>query len=108
MTIGNITHAKSASDVRTSAVATTNPGAPVVDTITNDDLITTAAGLASALSITTTSHATQNAAAREVASVFAMTCGVARFTRDAKISEREEGAIENTVASARGCVAATS
>jgi hypothetical protein len=71
MTKGNITHAKSASDVRTSAVATTNPGALVVDSITNDEMNTTAAVMANALSITTTSHVTQNAAASAAPSVFA-------------------------------------
>jgi hypothetical protein len=58
MTIGNITHAKSASDVRTSAVVTTNPGALVVDSIVNDELNTTAAAMANALSITMTSPVT--------------------------------------------------
>src|SRR5829696_4377511 len=107
MTIGIITHAKSASDAKTSAALTTNHGAVVVDSIVNDGLITTAAGLANAPNITTTSHVTQTTASA-AANVSAMTPGVVPFPRDAEIFQRDDGAIENMLRSAPGYVVATS
>src|SRR5215217_4731266 len=109
MRIGTITNAKIARDGRTSAVMT-NRGAVVVvvvvvSSIMNDGRITTAAGLANAPNMATTSRVTQTTVI--VANVPAMTSGVP-FTRDAEISERECGAIGNTVRSAPGYVAATS
>src|SRR3954454_2015524 len=100
--------AKNASDAKTSAAVTTSPGAPVVDSRANDNLTTTAAAAsANAPSTTTTSHGTRNTAAI-AATVFATICDAAHFTKDAAISAREDGAIENTLRNVPGCVAATS